>query len=289
MKFLDLKTEDVTKQQLENASWNETVICVCYDYVVTIRSAKDGYLEELKRKMPINFELCESEELNPHFNIFITETSDRELVFFFFDKLVPRLKYQFGEPTYEQNFEFLIDMLGASNAARNENYVVLHAGAVSYNGIGIIFPADSYSGKSTLTAEFVKQGATYYSDEYAVISRDGRLFPYIKPISLREPGGWDQTDFDVRSFGGKPGNEPNEIGYILFTKFKKFSRWNPEFISPVRAVFEMLPHSMNGKNNPEFTIQVLQNVTKKAKVLKSSRGESGRFVKDFLNSCKIDS
>jgi hypothetical protein len=287
MKFLDLKTEHVTKEQLENASWNETLSCVCYDYVVTIKSAKNGYLEELKRKMPVNFERCDSEEVNPHFNIFITETAERELVFFFFDKLVPRLKYQFGEPTYEQNFEFLVDMLGSSNAARNENYVVLHAGAVSFNGTGIIFPADSYSGKSTLTSEFVKHGATYYSDEYAVISKDGRLFPYIKPISMREPGGWDQTDLDVRSFGGEPGTEPVEIGYILFTQFKKFSRWNPESISSVRAVFEMLPHSMNGKNNPEFTIQVLQNAAKKAKVLKSSRGDSCRFVTEFLKSCKI--
>jgi hypothetical protein len=289
MKFLNYKTADVTKERLEQAVWDESLTCVCYEYIVTIKSSKPGYIELLKKKMPDNFELVNSNSSKPHFNIFITETLENELVFYFFDKLVPRLKFQYGYPTFVENFQFLVEMLGAFNAARNEKFVILHAGAVSYNGIGIIFPADSYSGKSSLTAEFVKQGAKYYSDEYAVIAPDGSLYPFTKAISLREPGGWDQTDVDVVSFGGESAREPVEIGFVLFTKFKKYSRWKPETISSARAVFDMLPHSLNGKNNPEFTLQVLQNAIKQAKILKSSRGESGRFVKDFLKSCKIDS
>jgi hypothetical protein len=288
MKFLDSRTEEVTKEQLENAVWEESLTCMCYEYTIAIKSSKLGYLELLKQKMPDNFELIESEILLPHFSIFLAETSEHNLVFYFFDKLYPKLSFRNGETTFEKNFQFLIELLGAFHAARNEKFVILHAGAVSYNGVGIIFPADSYSGKSSLTAEFVKQGATYFSDEYAIISKDGRLHPFSKPISIREPGGWTQTDVDVASFGGESAKQAVDIGYVLFTKFRKYARWRPKTISRARAVFDMLPHSINGKNNPEFTIQVLQNAIKTAKVLESSRGESRRFVKKFLKSFTID-
>jgi hypothetical protein len=263
-------------------------LCICYNYVIKICSSKAGYLDLLRQNMPNNFDLVSSVDTIPHLNLYISQTKDHELVFYFYDKFVTWLNHQTGETTFDENFKFLVEFLGAANASRNEKFIVLHAGAVSYNGFGIIFPADSYSGKSSLTAEFVKQGATYFSDEYAIISVDGLLHPFSKPISIREPGSWVQTDVDVTSFGGESANCAVSIGYVLFTKFRKYARWRPENISKARAVFEMLPHSINGKNNPEFTIQVLQNATKKAKVLKSSRGESGRFVKDFLNSCKID-
>src|SRR5262245_5384044 len=49
----------------------------------------------------------------------------------------------------------------------------IHAGAVAHGGQAIIFPGQSFSGKTTLTAAMVRAGALYLSDEFAVLDEDG--------------------------------------------------------------------------------------------------------------------
>src|SRR6478752_5303275 len=61
--------------------------------------------------------------------------------------------------------------------------VFVHAGAVAVDGSVIIIPGDSFSGKTTLVSELVQRGATYFSDEFAVIDKDGLIHPYPKPLS----------------------------------------------------------------------------------------------------------
>jgi hypothetical protein len=63
--------------------------------------------------------------------------------------------------------------------------VFVHAGAVSWKGKGIILPAKSFHGKSTLTAELVRLGAKYLSDEYAVLDEKGRVHPFKTAFAAR--------------------------------------------------------------------------------------------------------
>src|SRR5690348_5169542 len=75
----------------------------------------------------------------------------------------------------------------AAEFSRRELFV--HAGVVAWKGQAILLPGKSYSGKSTLVAELVRAGATYYSDEYAVLDRRGRVHPYPRPLTLRNGAG----------------------------------------------------------------------------------------------------
>jgi hypothetical protein len=287
MNFVNYPTKEVTKELLIAADWQEVMVCECLGMIAKIRSAKPEFFAALLKQLPENFKKIDIENcdlIDAHMDIFVTQTSEQETIFFFYDKMVPLLKYLNGYPTLKENIWSMGEFLNAFNAMRNEKYVIIHAGAVVFNGKSIIFPANSYSGKSSLTAEFVKQGAKYFSDEYAVISEDGFLHPFHKKISLREPGSYDQTDISVESIGGQKSHDAIRLDYILFTKFSKYSRWKPESLSMARAAFELLPHAINGKNNPEFTIRVLQNAVKNAIVLRSSRGESEHFVKGFLKT-----
>src|SRR5215217_1450746 len=63
-------------------------------------------------------------------------------------------------------------------AIRAPERTFVHAGAIEHEGRAIIFPGHSFSGKTTLTEAFVRAGATYYSDEFAVLDNDGRVHPY---------------------------------------------------------------------------------------------------------------
>src|SRR5436305_1371857 len=70
------------------------------------------------------------------------------------------------------------------------DHVFVHAGVVAVEGVGIVLPGASLSGKSTLVAALVEQGASYYSDEYAAVDRAGSIHPFPRPISLRGEPFW---------------------------------------------------------------------------------------------------
>jgi len=76
--------------------------------------------------------------------------------------------------------------LHIAEAAPRRRFV--HAGVVGWRGEAILIPGRSHSGKSTLVAASVAAGATYYSDEYAVLDEQGRDHPFPKPLSLYPTG-----------------------------------------------------------------------------------------------------
>jgi hypothetical protein len=78
---------------------------------------------------------------------------------------------------------------------RISSHFLFHAGAVSCNGQGIIFPADESHGKTTLVLELVKRGFRFLSDEMAALGREDRqVYPF--PRSLRiKPGTLELTGF----------------------------------------------------------------------------------------------
>jgi hypothetical protein len=77
------------------------------------------------------------------------------------------------------------------DALRDElGSVAIHAGALSYHGRGIVFPAPMNEGKTTLVGALVCEGFDYLSDEAALIGTGGRLLPFRKPLTF-EPGSYD--------------------------------------------------------------------------------------------------
>ena len=71
-------------------------------------------------------------------------------------------------------------------ATEAHQYVMIHSAVVERNGLTIILPGVTGSGKSTLCAALVHRGWRLLSDEFALIRpRDGRLVPWPRPISLK--------------------------------------------------------------------------------------------------------
>ena len=70
-------------------------------------------------------------------------------------------------------------------AERAPRRIFIHAGVVSWRGRAIVLPGRSYAGKSRLVAALLREGATYYSDEFAVLDARGRVHAYPRQLSLR--------------------------------------------------------------------------------------------------------
>lgn len=160
--------------------------------------------------------------------------------------------------------------------------VFVHAGVVGWKGKAIVIPGTSFSGKSTLTAELVKAGAEYYSDEYAVLEADGMVGPFPRHISMRYFGGTREKDISVQELGGKEGNKPIPVGMLLFTQFSKGSQWQPEFLSPGAGIMELIPNTLTMRREPGFALKVLDLAAQRAIIVRSPRGDAKTFAKLLL-------
>ena len=161
--------------------------------------------------------------------------------------------------------------------------VFVHAGVVGWNGKAIVLPANSHQGKTTLTAELVRNGATYYSDDFAVFDSDGMVYPFARPLSVR----FDHMkgvpiDIEVESFGGKAGKEPLPVGFVLLTEYRENARWKPKFLSPAEGMIEMITQTLPIRRAPEFSLDVLKKITTRATITKGFRNDAKDFAKKFL-------
>ena len=154
-------------------------------------------------------------------------------------------------------------------------HAFIHAGAVGWKDKGIIFPARSFRGKSSLTAALVRRGARYYSDEYAILDKRGFLHPFPKDLSLRGiKDDFSQVEHSVASLGGRAGSRPIPVKLILITEFQKGAKWRPREMNSGTALLEVLNNSVSIRRNPEFVLPAISLIGYSSRAVKSKRGEA---------------
>jgi hypothetical protein len=95
-----------------------------------------------------------------------------------------------GEPahhcrTAEEVLPVIKQQLRETAASRHDFRIGVHAGVVSLGGACVLLPGSAGSGKTTLTAGLIRSGATYLSDELAMLEGPGlcvRPFPLALTI-----------------------------------------------------------------------------------------------------------
>jgi hypothetical protein len=170
--------------------------------------------------------------------------------------------------------------LFVAGTAKSRTFV--HAGVVGWKGRALVIPGRSFSGKSTLVAEMIRAGATYYSDEYAVLDGRGRVHPYSRPLSVRENGSEKQTEVPVEAFGAKNGVGSLPIGLVLVTRYQPGAMWRPRRLSPGRGVLALLANTVSARQQPKKALGTLQKVAARATVLKGVRGEATQVVDSII-------
>jgi hypothetical protein len=164
-----------------------------------------------------------------------------------------------------------------------KNFVFLHAGAVGWHGKAIILPGNSFYGKTTLVAELVRNGAEYYSDEYAVLDIDGLVHPFPRPLSMRTDGeSIVETPTPVEEILGRTGEVPLPVGSVLFTQYVPESQQDYEFLTTGQGIVEIIAQTIAIKRNTEFAINVLKKALSSAIIVKSPRPDAGLFARNFL-------
>lgn len=167
-------------------------------------------------------------------------------------------------------------------AEKAHRRVFVHAGVVGWKGKAIVIPGRSFSGKTTLVSELVRAGATYYSDEFAVLDAQGRVHPFPRPLAIREDGGAEQIKYPVEALGGQAGVKPLPVGLVIVSKYKQGARWRPQQLSGGKGALELLNNAVPARSRPEAVLDAVRQVVSKAPILKGVRGEAAEMVEHLL-------
>jgi HprK-related kinase A len=183
-----------------------------------------------------------------------------------------------------QLFRYLETQLDVFLAESMKDFMLLHAGAVSRNGAGIILPGPSGSGKSSLTLALVRGGYCYLSDEFAVVEPStGAVHAFPKPISIKNTSVFPELSSRKDLWFGPEENHeeavwyihpedvvPNSLGrqvpirYIVFPRYDASVPLTLQSISPSLAVRELINNSVNFSSLGKGGLHALARLVKEA-------------------------
>jgi hypothetical protein len=267
--------------KVDRLEWEAGCSLKSYGVRIGIRSNDPSALERAREYLPAESESASLPVVDRLYSILIggtgSRTTSRRFHHVYGDDV--RLGRATDLDTLFSLFESDLRLFVAEYA---KHRVFVHAGVVGWKGRAIVIPGRSYSGKSTLVAELVRAGATYYSDEYAVFDSRGQVHPFSKPLEIREEGSRKQSRVDVGELGGQAGVKPLPVGMVIMTRYKQGAHWRPRKITTGKGVLELLFNTVSARRDPEQALATLQRVAAQASVLKGVRGHASTVVPAIL-------
>lgn len=159
-------------------------------------------------------------------------------------------------------------------AAHARQHVFLHAGVVGWNDSALVLPGHSGSGKSTLIWELVQAGASYYSDEYAVIDAQGLVRPFPRRLTMRDKASITGSRVDLGRHV-PPGNLETirlPIGLVAFMRYVDGASWQATELASTPALLALCEHALGLHHQPRRSIDTLRRVVSTTRVIQSDRG-----------------
>lgn len=268
-------------QKLDRLVWAEGISLRAYGVRIGLRVNKTGGLKEFLPSLPPGWKLTGSQIVDRVYSVIVGGDGARRnvrrfnLVYANADRIARTPELHQAIDAFESDLQLYV-------AEMSPRRLFVHAGVVAWRGKAVMIPGKSFSGKSTLTSELVKAGATYYSDEYAVLDASGRVHHYARPLSIRENGHLEKPKkYKVEAFGGRAGNRPLPVALVVVSKYKPGAKWRPRRLSAGEGALELIANTVSARREPEKVLSTLDLVVAGAPVLKGFRGDA-RPVVDFI-------
>jgi hypothetical protein len=173
----------------------------------------------------------------------------------------------------------------AGVAARAPRHLFLHAGVVGWRGRAIVLPGASFSGKSTLVAALVDAGATYLSDEFAVIDGTGAVHPFPRRLSTRSAasGTARRVDLGDRASLGPPEAVAMPIGVVALARYRRGAAWSATALDEPSAMLALCEHALSMDRNPGWCLEIIQRMASTIPVVRATRGEAAEAAARLLH------
>lgn len=167
-------------------------------------------------------------------------------------------------------------------AALTEQAVFVHAGVVGWRGKALAIPGRSHSGKSTLVAALVAAGATYYSDEYAVIDLEGIVHAFPRRLRLRGNLAQDAVNVSVSDCASKAPLPPLQLGWVLNTRYAAAVACEPRRLTPGQTLLSLLGNTVAVRRQSELTVRTLSLAVASATGWQSERAEAASAAEEIV-------
>ncbi len=250
-----------------------------YGRRIGIRTNDPKVLERVRALLPPGWEPCYSRLVDHLFSLRVGGVGER----------VQKYHLLYGGFTLEARSLDLEEVLHALESKMHiwigemaSNRVFVHAGAVGWRGQAIVIPGASRAGKSTLVSALLRLGASYYSDEYAVLDPDGRLHPFDRPLSIRKDEEGTVWRCGPEEFGGLPPGGPLPVGLVAVTHYRDGATWRPQPLTRGRAVLALLHDTLSARIDPDGAMHVLEKAVESAVLLRGARGEAEEMAEKLL-------
>lgn len=152
-------------------------------------------------------------------------------------------------------------------------HLFLHSGVVRWHDKTIVLPGKSHAGKSTLVRALVNAGATYFSDEFAVLDHEGRVLPYPRKLSHREGplGPTGRIDMTAHAPVLSDDFEPLPVDLVALIRYEAGSEWEATQLHGAQAVVAMSEHMVPIRRRPADTLTMLARLADTAAVYRCTR------------------
>jgi hypothetical protein len=160
--------------------------------------------------------------------------------------------------------------------------IFVHAGVVTLQERALLIPGASFTGKTTLVRALVEVGATYYSDEYAVLDHAGSVLPYPRRLSIRATNGTPSEQRHAHELGGTAGEVAADVSTVVITRYRAGASWQPQLLSNGAGALALLENAVPAQLRPQEALTAISRALTGARVLAGDRGEADAAARALI-------
>ena len=269
-------------EKLDLLGWEACISFRAYGLRIGIRANNAGVLEQVEGRLPFGWKPAKSPIVDNLYSIVGPRTASKPNVKRFNLLYKGAVRLARTMDLDEALSELEIDIHSYIATATRQR-MFLHAGVVGWGGQAVVIPGKNFSGKTSLVTAFLRAGATYYSDEFAVLDSRGRVHPYPWALHIREEGLAQPRRTPVEMLGGQAGTRPLPIGMVVLSEYRQGAKWRPRPLTRGQAALAILGSVISTSHRPEEMLPMLSHMVAEATVLKGERGEADEVVHSVLN------
>jgi hypothetical protein len=268
-------------EKIDRLGWAAGISFTTYGLRTGVRVSDPAVLDRVAQALPPGWEPADSPFVDYLYSLKVGGTSaggkvrNFTLLYGGLQRLVRTMNLDLALDSLEGFLQLQV-------AVHARDRVLIHAGVVGWRGRAIVIPGCCRAGKSSLVAELLRRGATYYSDEYAVLDADGLVHPYARRLSLRQGEKVPSLRLAPADFGAAAGCDPLPVGLVAVAKYRPGAHWRPRRLTPGQGVWELLDCTLSAQHQPDAALNFIQRAVAGATCWKGFRGEAAEMAESLL-------
>lgn len=152
-------------------------------------------------------------------------------------------------------------------------FVAVHAGVVAVADQCVVLPGRSRAGKSTLTRALLQAGASYFSDEYALLDPTGTVHAFPRPLRLRRTG-MASLVVPAKSLQSRVPTGPHAVALVAELRFDAQGGWGVRELSPAETTLALIDNAVPAQIRSADTLTACSAAARGAVGIAGTRGEA---------------